>query len=304
MNLTATSVQTGARSGLAVGLGAYALWGMMPLYFRSIGHVPPLEVIVHRVIWSVALLWVILFFRGRLPALWHTMTSLRLLWPLAISATLIAGNWLLYIWAVQNEHIVAASLGYFLSPMLNVLLGYIVLKERLNRWQWLAVAMAAVGVAVLAVGELSTLWISLCLAGSFALYGLIRKMVDTGPMVGLAAETTLLLPVSVAAFIWWYAQGTLVFSASGSNTDMLLLSAGAITAVPLLMFAYAVKRMAYATLGLIQYVGPTLQLMLGLFVYGEHLSTGHYAAFPLIWSGLALYSWSALRQRRILVQPK
>ena len=291
-----------ATTGVAAGIIAYALWGLMPLYFRSIGHVPPLEVIAHRIMWSALLLLVILAMRGRLTALWQTLTSLRLLTPLCASALLIAVNWLLYIWAVQSGHIVAASLGYFLNPLLNVLLGYVVLRERMNPAQWLAVALATVAVVILAFGTLSTLWISLCLALSFGLYGLIRKMAPAGPMVGLTAETLLLLPAALLGLIWWQGNGTLVFEASGSATDLLLLSAGAITAIPLLLFAFASRRMQYATIGLIQYIGPTIQLMLGLFVYGERLTPSHYVALPLIWSGLLLYSWSALKQHNALAR--
>lgn len=269
----------------------------MPLYFRALSAVPPLEMVAHRVAWSVLLLLAILYFRKRLTGLAEVLTSPRLLWPLAISSVLMGGNWLLYIWAVNSNQVVAASLGYFLNPMLNVLLGFLVLKERLNRTQWLAVGFAAAGVAVLAAGALSTLWISLTLGGSFAIYGLIRKLVPTGPMVGLSAETILLLPAALIGLGWWSANGSLALIDATPTTTALIIASGAITAFPLLLFAFAAQRLTLATLGLVQYIGPTLQLGIGVFLFGEALTITHMVAFPLIWAGLAIYSVASLRAR-------
>jgi chloramphenicol-sensitive protein RarD len=287
-----------AATGLYAAFAAYALWGIMPVYFHALVGVPPLEIVAHRIIWSVFLLLLILLLRGRLVALWKTLANWRLISPLIASALLIAVNWLLYIWAVQNGHILAASLGYFLNPILNVLLGFAVLGERLSRTQWCAVALAGAGVVVLGVGALSTLWISISLAVSFGVYGLIRKMTPAGPMVGLTAETLVLLPFALLGMAYWTANDTLAFGNAGATKDALLIAAGVITAVPLLLFAFAARRLRYATMGLIQYLGPTIQMMLGLFAYGEAMSTAHKIAFPLIWGALALYSWSAIRQHR------
>lgn len=287
-----------AATGLYAAFAAYALWGIMPVYFHALVGVPPLEIVAHRIIWSVFLLLLILLLRGRLAALWKTLANWRLISPLIASALLIAVNWLLYIWAVQNGHILAASLGYFLNPILNVLLGFAVLGERLSRTQWCAVALAGAGVVVLGVGALSTLWISISLAVSFGVYGLIRKMTPAGPMVGLTAETLVLLPFALLGMAYWTANVTLAFGNAGATKDALLIAAGVITAVPLLLFAFAARRLRYATMGLIQYLGPTIQMMLGLFAYGEAMSTAHKIAFPLIWGALALYSWSAIRQHR------
>ena len=285
-----------ATRGLAAAVGAYALWGVLPLYFRAVGAVPPLEIVAHRIAWSVLLLLAILYFRKRLGGLVEVFSSRRLLLPLVASACLIAVNWLVYIWAVQNGHVIAASLGYFLNPMLNVLLGFAFLRERLTRVQWVAVAFAGVGVVVLAAGALSTLWISLALAASFGLYGLIRKIVPTGPMVGLSAETIILLPAALAGLVWWSSTGALTFGASASlQTDLLLAASGAVTALPLLLFAFAAQRLTLATMGLVQYIGPSIQLLLGLLLFREPLTTAHLIAFPLIWTGLAIYSWSAWR---------
>ncbi len=293
--MTAPTNEPAAR-GLAAAVGAYALWGVLPLYFRAVGAVPPLEIVAHRIAWSVLLLLAILFFRKRLGGLAEVFSSWRLLLPLVVSATLIAINWLIYIWAVQNGHVIAASLGYFLNPMLNVLLGFAFLRERLTRAQWLAVGLAGAGVVVLAAGALSTLWISLALAASFGVYGLIRKIAPTGPMVGLSAETIILMPAALGGLFWWASQGTLVFGVSAPlRTDLLLAASGAVTALPLLLFAFAGQRLTLATMGLIQYIGPSIQLLLGVLLFREPLTAAHLVAFPLIWAGLALYSWSAWR---------
>ena len=269
---------------------------MLPLYFRAVGTVAPLEIVAHRISWSVLLLLVILYFRKRLGGLVEVFSSRRLLLPLVASACLIAINWLVYIWAVQNGHVIAASLGYFLNPMLNVLLGFTFLRERLTRVQWVAVGFAGVGVIVLAAGALSTLWISLALAASFGLYGLIRKVIPTGPMVGLSAETIILLPAALGGLAWWAATGTLAFGGSAPlRTDVLLAMSGAVTALPLLLFAFAAQRLTLATIGLVQYIGPSIQLALGLLLFREPLTIAHLVAFPLIWTGLAIYSWSAWR---------
>lgn len=290
-----------ATRGLAAAVGAYGLWGVLPLYFRAVGAVPPLEIVAHRIAWSMLLLLVILYFRKRFAGLVEVFSSRRLLLPLVASAILMAGNWLLYIWAVQNGHVIASSLGYFLNPMLNVLLGFAFLRERLTRVQWLAVGFAGAGVAVLAAGAASSLWISLALGGSFAVYGLIRKVIPTGPMVGLSVETMLLLPLALGGLAWWAASGTLVFGPETSvQTDLLLAASGVLTAVPLLLFAFAAQRLTLATMGLVQYLAPTTQFLLGVLLFREPLTSAHLLAFPLIWTGLAIYSWSAWR---VLVRP-
>ena len=288
-----------ARGALAQAVGAYFIWGFLPVYFNLLKAVPPLEVVAHRIIWSVLLLLAMLYFRSRLAALWEALTTRAMLLPMVATALLIAANWLIYIWAVTNGHVAAASLGYFLNPLLNVLLGFLFLKERLTRWQWVAVGLAGAGVAILATGALDALWISVSLALSFGAYGLIRKMAPVGPMVGLASETIILLPLALAALAVWTVQGTGHFGTLGTRTDVLLLLAGVVTAVPLLLFASAARQMPYATIGLIQYIGPTIQFLLAIFLYREPLTTTHLITFPLIWAGLLLYSWDMWRQSRV-----
>lgn len=286
------------RIGFAVGAGAYLLWGFLPLYFRLLDHVSALEVVANRVLWSLLLLIVVLAVRGNLRDMARLMQKPRIVLALTATAALIAVNWLVYIWAVNNGHVVATSLGYFLNPLVNVLLGSVVLKERLGPYQWLAVGLAATGVAVLAASALDTLWLSLALALSFSVYGLIRKIVPVAAQQGIAAETLILAPLALAYLGWLAQQGMLVLG-SDTATDVLLILSGLATTVPLVLFAVAAKRMAYSTLGLLQYIAPSLQFLLGLFVFGEKLSAGQLWSFGLIWAGLILFTVSSLRPTKM-----
>ena len=285
-------------AGLPQALGAYVAWGLMPLFFKALTSVAPIEVVAHRIVWGALLLVMVLAIRGRLGELATVLRTRKSMATLTATASLIAINWLIYIWAVFNDHVVAAALGYYLNPLLNVVLGYVVLKERLSRAQVFAVALAAVGVAVLAAGALSTLWVSLALAGSFGTYGLIKKMTPVGPMVGMATETLILSPVALGFLVWLAFVGGGAFGMQSRDIDLLLIAGGAVTAIPLVLFASAAKKMKFATLGVIQYLAPTTQFLLGVFLYREALTTAHLIAFPLIWTGLILYSWDAWKASR------
>lgn len=285
-----------ARGGLLLGLGAYTLWGVLPLYFRLLAAVPALEVLAHRVLWSLALLVAVVTAMRQ----WRTIraaASGRTVAMLVASATLIAINWLIYIWAVNNGHTLAGSLGYFINPLLNVALGVIVLGERLRRWQGVAIAMAATGVAAMAFVALDTLWISLSLAVSFGLYGLVRKVVAINSLGGLLIETLLLAPASFGYLLYLGSHG---MGAAGAtlSTDLLLISLGALTALPLLMFASAARRLPYSTLALLQYVAPTLQFIVAVAIFGEPLQPLHLLVFALIWVGCAIFAWDSVRSAR------
>lgn len=285
------------RTGLLNGFGAYALWGLLPLYFKLIPGVSPVETVAHRVIWSVAFLAIVIAATRLLSPLLTALRQPRVVGALALSALFIAINWLVYIWAVDNDHVLAGSLGYFLNPLVNILLGMVFLHERLRRTQTVAVAIAALGVAVLAAGELQTLWISISLAISFALYGLVRKLTPVPATVGLAVETLVLLLPALAALGWFAAHGTLAFGRDGIETA-LLIGTGAVTSVPLILFAGAARRLPLITLGLIQYVGPTLQFLSGYFLLGEPLTVPRLISFGLIWVALALFVGDGLRAAR------
>ena len=289
------SPATTARTGLLQALGAAVVWGIIPLYFKALASIDAGELVAHRVLWSLPLLLAILWWRTELPAIRAALAVPRTRGLLMLTSLFIAGNWIVYVLAVNGGHVLAASLGYFISPLLTVMLGALVLGERLQRLQWLSVAIAGVGVAVLGVGAWETLWISLALAGLWALYSLARRVAVVDAIPGLAVETGLLLPVALGWIGWQMAQGQAHLFGQGGWTDVLLVGAGAVTALPLLLFNLAVKKISFATIGLIQYIAPTIQFVLAIFLFREPLTTAHLVAFPLIWAGLALYSWSAWR---------
>lgn len=268
----------------------------MPVFFRQMSTVPALEIIAHRVIWAVPLLLGIMAVRRQLGEYRAVLSQWPLLrWMLA-SSILISINWLVYVWAVNNGQILAASFGYYLNPLLNILIGTLFLKEKLNQTQAIAVAVAMAGVAVMGADALDTLWISLSLATSFGIYGLVRKMAPVGSVPGLAIETTVLLPVAMAAAFWFASSGPHPGWGSDTSTNWLLIAGGAITAIPLLLFATAARRMDYSALGFIQYVGPTIQFFCGVILYDEPLTTTRAISFGLIWFALAIFSWDALRR--------
>ena len=278
------------------------MWGLLPLFFRLMHHVHPVEIVTQRVIWSLVLILTLLAARKGLAPLVATLRDRRLLLPLMGSAAVIAINWLTYVWAVNAGHIIATSLGYFLNPLVNVALGVLVLKERLRRGQMLAIAIAALGVAILAASALTTLWISLTLAISFALYGLIRKLTPVAPMTGLGVETLLLAPLAAGWLVWASDHGGVSFGQDAPTTALLII-AGAVTTVPLVLFAMAAQRLPMATLGLLQYLAPTLQFLCGVVLFGETLSTGQMASFGLIWIGLILFASdgiAAARRNRVV----
>lgn len=287
-----------AASGLAPALGAYLIWGFLPLYLMLVKSVPPFEFVGWRIIWTLPLCLLIVASRRQFPELLAALRSPRSLLALMASSVLIAINWFVYIWAIMAGEVYATSIGYYLNPLLNVLLGTLVLGEKLSRRQWLAVAIAAVAVALLAAGAITSLWISLSLGLSFGLYGLVRKQVSVGSLPGLTIESAILLPVAVA-IAGWYAmspQG----SAFGQDAGMslLIVFSGVVTALPLLMFALAARRMDYSTLGFIQYLSPTIVFFLGLFVFHQPLAPAKLASFVLIWVAVGVFVWDLWAKRR------
>jgi chloramphenicol-sensitive protein RarD len=286
------------RGAVFAAIGAYSIWGFMPLFFKQLAGVPAVEIIAHRVIWAVPLLLCIMAVRKQLAEYTAALTTWATLRWMVLSALFMSSNWLIYVWAVNSGQILSASLGYYFNPLLNILVGTLFLGERLNRTQWVAVGIAALAAAVLATGALDTLWISFSLGASFCIYGLVRKMAPIGSVPGLAVETSLLLPMAIGA-AYYFTQDTNPAGWGGDSNIMLLLAAGGvITATPLLLFATAARRMDYSMMGFFQYIGPTIQFLLGVFLYKEHLSIPRIIAFILIWSALALFSWDALRRMR------
>ena len=280
-------------------IAAYLLWGLLPIYFKSLPDIAPVEIVAHRIIWSVAFLLVLMGARGQLGTLAGAMRSGRLVATLAVSALLIGSNWLIYVWAVANHHILAASLGYFLNPLVTVMLGVVVLKERLRPAQKGAIALAGAGVAILAVSALDTLWISVLLAVSFALYALIRKMAPVEALPGLMIETLLLSPPALAYLVYLQTSGLAGFGQNGTES-LLLMAAGVITSVPLLLFAQGARVLPLATVGVLQYMAPMMQFLLGLLLYREPLGMTRLASFVLIWLALILFTHDAVKGYRRL----
>lgn len=290
---------TDRSSGLAMALGAYLVWGVMPLYLRMVHWVPPIEFIGWRIIWTLPLCLVIVLLRGEIGAVIAALRSGRVLALLSLSAVLIAVNWVVYVIAIQSGHVFAASLGYYINPLVNVLAGTLFLQERLSRRQWIAVGLAALGVSLLAWDAREMLWISLTLAMSFSAYGLVRKLVAVESLPGLTVETLLLLVPSLTT-VWFYAGSTAGSSMShGLGPSLLLAGGGAMTGIPLLLFAAAARRMDYSSLGMVQYCAPTIVFFLGVFVFNEPLRPLQLACFVLIWIAIAVFVWDILAQRRM-----
>jgi chloramphenicol-sensitive protein RarD len=285
---------------------AFVTWGLYPLYFLLIPKVPALEVVLHRSTWALLLVLCILAWQGRWSWLHDTLKQPKRLWMFSASAVLLSGNWLLYVYAVQTGHVTEASLGYFINPLLNVLLGVVVLHERLRPMQWLAVAFAAVGVMWLTWQAGRLPWIALALAGSFGLYGLIRKTASLGALEGLALENMLLAPLVLPALLWVSFVGvgghTGVLSHGPSSQLGWLMLGGPLTAFPLLMFAAGARKLPLATLGMLQYIGPTLQLILAVWVFHEPFSTERLIGFALIWTALLVMSADGLGLTRWLAR--
>jgi chloramphenicol-sensitive protein RarD len=288
-----------AARGVGAAAGCYVIWGLVPLYWRPLAAVDALELIAHRIVWTLVLLAIVLVWirggRGIRPAL----SSPRGFAVHLLSSILLSANWLIYVWAVNSGHVIESSLGYFLVPLINIALGRLVLGESLRPLQWAAVTCAAAGVGLLVIRLGHVPWIALGLAGSFGVYGLLRKRSPLGPLDGLAVETGLLAPFAAGLLLLEAIRGTGALGVVGPATTALVLSTGAVTAVPLLLFAYAARRLRLTTLGLLQYLGPTLQFLLGWLYFGEPFSPERATAFAVIWTGLALYTADAVaRQRR------
>jgi chloramphenicol-sensitive protein RarD len=279
-----------ARAGLIYGLSAYTLWGVFPLYFRALAQVSPWVILSHRVVWSVLFLALLVTGRKEWGAVTPVVRSPRGLVLLAAGAVLIAVNWLIFIYAVVTNQLLQASLGYFINPLLSVALGVLFLGERLRKWQWVAVGIAAVAVANMALRGGRFPWIALSLAASFALYGLVRKKVNINSLHGLLVETAILLPASLV--FWW-----LMPSREYPPTTWILLSlAGVITATPLLFFGAAVRRLKLSTIGFLQYIGPTLQFLLAILIFGEHLDPAKLVSFAVCWAAIGVYVADSLRR--------
>jgi len=281
----------GARAGLLYGLAAYTTWGFIPLYFHALSHVSPLVVLCHRIFWSVLFLVLVITARREWSCIWPVLRNRRSMLLLSAGAVLIAVNWLIFIYAVASSQLLQASLGYFINPLLSIFLGMIFLKEKLRRWQWLAVFIAVAAVLNLAFRSAGFPWIAVSLAGSFGFYGLVRKKVDIDSLHGLLVETTILLPAALVVLA--LPSGHRV---SGGTFGLLSL-AGIFTATPLLCFGAALRRLKLSTMGFLQYAGPTLQFLVAVVVFHEPLGGARLASFELCWVAIAVYVADSLLRR-------
>lgn len=295
---TMNAAETNPPSGMPQALGAYLIWGLLPLYLMLVRHVPPFEFVGWRIIFTLPVCIVIVLLRRQLGDVLAALRNARAMVMLMVSALLIGGNWLVYIAAIQWGHVFAASLGYYINPLVNVLAGTLFLGERMTRRQWIAVALAAGGVSLLAWDARDMLGISLALAGSFSAYGLVRKLAPVGSLPGLTIESALLLAPASAIAAWYAATPAGSSLGSDPQTDLLMALSGIVTAVPLLLFAVAARRMDYSALGFVQYLSPTIVFFLGIFVFHEPLREAQLACFVTIWAAIALFSWDLWSRRR------
>ncbi len=278
-----------AQTGLLYGVGAYTIWGFIPLYFHAVSHVPSFVVLCHRIAWSALFMGVVVSVRGEWKSIWPVLRNGRNALLLATGAVLIALNWLIFIYSVASRQLLQASLGYFINPLLSIALGMFFLRERLRGWQWVAVSIAAVALANLALRGGSFPWIALSLAGSFGFYGLVRKTLDISSLHALTVESALLLPVACVALT--VAPGRQV---SAATLGVLSLS-GVITAIPLLFFGAALRRLTLSTVGFLQYLGPTLQFLVAMFCFREPLDRAKLGSFILSWLAIGVYVADSLR---------
>jgi chloramphenicol-sensitive protein RarD len=276
--------------GILFASTAYAIWGLFPLYFKAVQEIQSIEILLHRIVWSLAFLVIVLAYRKQ----WAWMAALlrqpKVLAGFTASALLLSANWFVYIWAVNNGRVIDASLGYFINPLVSVLLGSLLLQERLRAGQWAAVALAAVGVAWLTWNGGHLPWIGLTLALTFGTYGLLRKTAALGALEGLSLETLILFPLAIGFLLMLSLEDRNAFATASTSSKWLLAAAGPITAIPLLLFGAAARRIPLSLLGMLQYIGPTLQLLLGVWLYREPFGGARLAGFALIWAALALYS--------------
>lgn len=279
------------------GVLAFTLWGCFPVYFKIVQDASPDEILAHRIIWSAVMLLAILHLSRRFRTLKQTLASRRLRSGLLLSSLIIALNWLVFIWAVNNQRTLQASLGYFICPLINCLFGYLFYGERLSPLQKFALVFAIAGVSIplLALGRIP--WISLCLAVSFALYGTLRKKYQADPIAGLCVETLILTPVALLWLVWLAAGGQIAFGALGTTFSIYLVMAGLITSLPLVLFASAANHIPLTAVGFLQYIAPSLQFLLAVFAFGEAFAVNDALSFAFIWTGLLIYSIDQVRQR-------
>lgn len=280
-------------TGVPYALAAYGSWGVLPLFWKLLSDVPPLQIVAHRLLWSFVFVGLLAVWKGQAGSTWKIITQREKVWPFAASSLILTSNWLLYVWAVNSGHIVESSMGYFINPLVNVFLGMVFLREKINLWQGISILLAGSGVLYMVIGYGQFPWIAVSLAVTFGFYGLIRKIVPAESLTGLMVETALLFPL---AFVFLLQQGIIgqgAFWVKGETITLLLMAAGVVTAYPLIWLVTAAKQLPLKTLGFCQYLSPTLMLIIGVLVYHEPFTPSHRISFGLIWAAILLYSISS-----------
>lgn len=291
------------KRGILMGLGAYALWGMFPLYWRWLAHVPALELVAHRIAWSLVFLIIIMTATRRWRRFRETSASVKAWGIFLLQAGLIGINWLVYVWAVNAGYVVESSLGYFINPLVNVLLGVLILKERLRTWQWVPVGIAGVGVVYLSFSYGRLPWIALTLALSFGFYGLVKKLSPVGPVQGMFSEIAILFIPAAGYLVASEVGGTGAFFHTGLTSDLLMVGAGLVTTIPLLLFASGARLVPLSLMGVLQYLAPTLQFLIGVVVFQEAVPASRWIGFAIIWGALGIFAvegWLAGKAKAIV----
>lgn len=285
------------KSGILFAIAAYTMWGIAPLYFKLIGQVPAMEILMHRIVWSVLVLVVLVGITGKFDKVKQAVFNPKVMQVLLISGVLLAANWFIFIWAINNNHLLDASLGYYINPLLNIFLGRLFLGERLRRLQKVAVGLALFGVVYFIVSYGQLPWVALALAGTFGVYGLLRKQVAVDSLPGLLVESSLLLPPAIVYWVWFAGEWSNMLT-NDSSLNVTLICAGIVTTAPLLCFTAAAKRIMFSTLGFFQYIGPSIMFVLAAVVYDEPLDGNKIVMFGFVWLALGLFSYDSLRQYR------
>jgi len=296
---TASMSNVDTREGFAFALSAYLLWGFLPFYMKAVAHIPAIEVVAHRIVWSVPLAGAILLWLGRTADVKRALGSPRTLFQAALCAAIISVNWSTYVWAISAGRALETALGYYVNPLFSIFLAFVFVGERLNKLQWSAVALAAAAVAFLAIEAGSLPWVSMVLTVSWGFYALLKKTLPVGPNQGFFLEVLMLMPLAMGYILWLGWQGEGHFFQSPGNMVLLVLS-GAVTAIPLMLYANGAKLLRLTTIGIMQYIAPTMIFLIAVFIFGEPFGSARLIAFILIWTALALYSFSLFQNRRLV----
>lgn len=296
--MTQAPDQTDSPRGLTYGVATYLMWGFLPLFMKAVAHIPPPEVIAHRVLWSLPIALGVLFWQGRAGQVWEAIRRPRLLAMAMLTAALISINWLIYVWSIANDRAIEAALGYYINPLFSVALGALLLGERLSRLQWAAVALAFAGVATLAIWMGSLPLVAIGLMFSWGFYAFFKRSLPLGPNQGFTLEVMLLVPVALGYALWVASRGEGHFLAGVPTDTLLLLACGPVTAVPLLFYANAAKLVRLSTMGILQYITPTMVFLTAVLVFGEPFTPAQQVAFPMIWGAIILYSFALIGQAR------